>query len=82
MIFDYWFVLLTSSSLIQRRAVHLHLTQAQKLLPGDDHVDVATVHPVTLELTDTTRWDAGDHSAPGRRNRNDFRSKNVWFLLL
>ncbi|TNN34892.1 hypothetical protein EYF80_054941 [Liparis tanakae] len=51
------------------RAVHLHLTQSQILLSRDDHVDVTTVHPTTLELFDSTRRDAVDHGAPGGKRQ-------------
>jgi len=58
-----------ASSLIQARAVHLHLTQTQKLSSRDDDVDVTTVHPIALELFDSTRRDAVDHGATGRKRQ-------------
>lgn len=58
--------------LIQPGAIDLHLTQAQELLSVRyDHINVAAVYPITLELSSFTRLDACDHSAPGRR-----RSRN------
>lgn len=37
----------------------------------DDHVDVATVHPLTVELGLTALWDICDHSAPGGGSRGE-----------
>ncbi|TNN34893.1 hypothetical protein EYF80_054942 [Liparis tanakae] len=51
------------------RAVHLHLTQSQNIFSRDDHVDVTTVHPIALELFDSTRRDAVDHGAPGGKRQ-------------
>lgn len=47
------------AGLVEARAKHLHLTQTEELLGvGDEDVDVAAVHPGTLELGLAARQDA------------------------
>lgn len=62
-----------SSDLIQSGAVHLHLTQDQvDGFSRNDNVHVATVHPVTVEISSETAGKAWDHSTPSSRRRNNF----------
>ena len=79
-----WFAPL--QALIQDGAVHLHLAQTQELFSRDDYVNVAAVHPVTLELSDTARRDTRDHSTPDRRSRNHlvnlFKKRLIFVALI